>query len=51
MVSLNMITPEIENFIIELNQKIENIENIIAAREGRREDDPDADEETASDDS
>ena len=35
LVSLNMQTPEIENFIIELNQKIKTLENIIATREGR----------------
>lgn len=35
MVSLNMQTPEIENFIIELNQKIKTLENTIAIREGR----------------
>lgn len=35
LVSLNMQTPEIENFIIELNQKIKTLENTLAAREGR----------------
>ncbi len=38
MVSLNMVTPEIENFIKELNQKIKTIETTLAAREGRRDD-------------
>lgn len=37
MVSLNMVTPEIENFIKELNQKIKTIETTLAAREGRRD--------------
>ncbi|WP_340114997.1 DUF6261 family protein [Maribellus mangrovi] len=36
MVSLNMQTPEIENFVKELNQKIETLENTLASREGRR---------------
>jgi len=35
LVSLNMQTPEIENFIVELNQKIKTLENTLAAREGR----------------
>lgn len=50
MVSLNMTTPEIENFITELNQKIENIEITIATREGRRIDSTVADDETAPED-
>ncbi|WP_303918814.1 DUF6261 family protein [Draconibacterium sediminis] len=37
LVSLNMQTPEIENFIIELNQKIKTLENTIAIREGRKD--------------
>ncbi|AHW61484.1 hypothetical protein SAMN05444285_11457 [Draconibacterium orientale] len=37
LVSLNMQTPEIENFIKELNQKIKTFENTIAIREGRRD--------------
>lgn len=36
LVSLNMQTPEIENFIVELNQKIKTQENTLATREGRR---------------
>ena len=35
LVSLNMHTPEIENFIVELNQKIKTLENTLATREGR----------------
>jgi hypothetical protein len=35
LVSLNMQTPEIENFIMELNQKIKTMELTLAAREGR----------------
>jgi len=35
LVSLNMQTPEMENFIKELNQKIKTLENTLAAREGR----------------
>ncbi|HPF52202.1 MAG TPA: DUF6261 family protein [Draconibacterium sp.] len=34
LVSLNMQTPEMENFIRELNQKIKTLENTLAAREG-----------------
>ncbi|WP_347839796.1 DUF6261 family protein [uncultured Draconibacterium sp.] len=37
LVSLNMQTPEIENFIIELNQKIKTLETTLAAREGRKD--------------
>lgn len=37
MISLNMQTPEIENFIIELNQKIKTLETTLAMREGRKE--------------
>jgi len=35
LVSLNMQTPEIENFVMELNQKIRTLELTLAAREGR----------------
>ncbi|WP_430974149.1 DUF6261 family protein [Sunxiuqinia rutila] len=35
LVSLNMQTPEIENFIKELNQKIKTMEHTLATREGR----------------
>ena len=48
LVSLNMQTPEIENFIKELNQKIKTIDTTIAAREGRNnsedDDTPDSSE-------
>lgn len=39
LVSLNMQTPGIENFIIELNQKIKTLEITLAAREGRKDSD------------
>jgi hypothetical protein len=37
LVSLNMLTPELENFIKELNQKIKTLDLTLAAREGRKE--------------
>ncbi|WP_346859837.1 DUF6261 family protein [uncultured Draconibacterium sp.] len=37
LVSLNMQTPEIENFVKELNQKIKTLEITLAAREGRKD--------------
>ena len=37
LVSLNMQTTEIENFILELNQKIKTLETTLAVREGRKE--------------
>nr|WP_319997365.1 DUF6261 family protein [uncultured Draconibacterium sp.] len=39
LVSLNMQTPEIENFVIELNQKIKTLETTLAMREGRNDND------------
>ena len=48
MVSLNMQTPEIENFIVELNQKIKTLETTLAMREGRN--DSDEEEPPAPDD-
>lgn len=45
MVTLRMATPEIENFIIEVNQKIKNLETQLAARQGRS----DSGEEESSD--
>ena len=39
LVSLNMQTPEIENFVIELNQKIKTLETTLAMRESRNEND------------
>lgn len=43
LVSLNMQTPDIENFIRELNQKIKTLENTLAAREGRKDSDEEED--------
>lgn len=37
LISLNMQTPEMENFVRELNQKIKTLELTLAAREGRSE--------------
>ncbi|AHW61786.1 hypothetical protein SAMN05444285_102229 [Draconibacterium orientale] len=37
MVTLRMATPVIENFIIEVNQKIKNLENQLAVRQGHRD--------------
>lgn len=37
MVSLKMQTPELENFIKELNQKIKTLNTTLAAREGRKD--------------
>ncbi len=37
LVSLNMQTPELENFIKELNQKIKTLEHTLASREGRKD--------------
>ena len=37
LISLNMQTPELENFVKELNQKIKTLENTLAAREGRKD--------------
>uniref|UniRef100_UPI0032169CA1 DUF6261 family protein n=1 Tax=uncultured Draconibacterium sp. TaxID=1573823 RepID=UPI0032169CA1 len=39
LVSLNMQTPELDNFIKELNQKIKTLENTLAARDGRKDSD------------
>lgn len=49
LISLNMQTPELENFIKELNQKIKTLEITLAGREGRKdtgeEEEPPAPEE------
>lgn len=37
LVSLNMQTPELENFVRELNQKIKTLEITLAGREGRKD--------------
>lgn len=37
LVSLNMQTPELENFVKELNQKIKTLEITLAGREGRKD--------------
>lgn len=37
LISLNMQTPELENFVKELNQKIKTLNTTLAGREGRKE--------------
>jgi hypothetical protein len=37
LISLNMQTPELENFVKELNQKIKTLETTLATRDGRKD--------------
>ncbi len=48
MVTLRMATPVIENFIIEVNQKIKNLENQLAARQGHSDSEDEEPADTAA---